>query len=344
MLFVEIYIKLSKEYYYIKSGGKILEKRGYDIQISNMKGLLIFFVILGHFLLVVGSKDRVLVDIIYSFHMPAFIFISGICTQRADFKKIGKLIGIYIVFQPLFMLLGLLVGYYPTLNMKMILTPAYHLWYLVALAAWTLFAIYANKRGKYAVDTLLIVMILLVLAAVNRYFYSTQFLTITRILSFAPYFIAGFYLNTNGLMKVRELLRKHKYIALAILLVLVTCLYFLFSANPNEYTALFGGFAGKATFSVTTLGYLINVLASFGLAFLWIALMIVFVPTKNTNLVTVGNDTLFPYNLHPIIIFLMIPKTSYFAAQPAVFQFTFALMMAISLFSIFTMVLRKKNM
>ncbi|PZF88326.1 acyltransferase [Listeria ivanovii] len=320
-----------------------MKTTGYDIQISNMKGMLIFLVILGHILLIVGSKEGVLVDIIYSFHMPAFIFISGICSQKGNFKKIGKLIGLFIIFQPLFLLLGFLVGYYPAITMKMLVTPAYHLWYLLALAAWTLLVIYANKRGKYAVDTLLLVVILLVLAVVNRYFYSTQFLTITRILSFAPYFIAGFYLSTNGLLRTRELIKKYKYIGIVTLIILVSFSYYLFSENPNAYFSLFVGFAGKATFSATIIGYLISVFASFVLAFLWIMLMIILVPTKKTNLIVVGNNTLYPYILHPIIIFLMVPKMAYFSEQTAIFQLTFALLMAISVFSIFTMILKNKK-
>lgn len=327
---------------YITIGGEKLKEKGYDIQISNMKGLLIFLVMFGHILLIVGSKEKVLVDIIYAFHMPAFIFISGICTQRANFKKIGKLIGIFIVFQPLFLLLGLIIGYYPTISMKTLVTPAYHLWYLLALAAWTLFAIYANKRGKYAKDTLFLVAILLVLAVVNRYFYGTQFLTITRILSFAPYFIAGFYLGTDGLVKVRNLIGKYKYIGIAAFVVLIGASYYLFSANSNAYFSLFSVFSDKAAFSASTMGYLINIVASFALAFLWIALLIILVPTKKTNLVVVGNNTLYPYVLHPIIIFFMVPKAAFFAEQTATFQLTFALMLAISIYSIFTLIFKKK--
>ncbi|MCB2545427.1 acyltransferase, partial [Listeria monocytogenes] len=80
------------------------------------------------------------------------------------------------------------------------------------LAVWMLFSMYANKRGKNAFDVLMLVLILFVAAVGNRYFYGTQFLTITRILSFFPYFIIGVYLKRNGFDKVRNVLKKFKYI------------------------------------------------------------------------------------------------------------------------------------
>ncbi len=48
-----------------------------DLKISNIKGLLIFLVVFGHLIeLYKGNYYQIFV-LIYAFHMPLFIFISG---------------------------------------------------------------------------------------------------------------------------------------------------------------------------------------------------------------------------------------------------------------------------
>ncbi|EAC8464468.1 acyltransferase family protein [Listeria monocytogenes] len=320
-----------------------MKEKEYDLQLSNIKGILIFLVMLGHYLLTMGPKQVIPIDIIYSFHMPAFIFISGIFSQNVTFKKIGRILGLFIIFQPLFILFGVVTGYYKDIDIKMLITPAFHLWYLLALAVWMLFSMYANKRGKYAFDVLMLVLILFVAAVGNRYFYGTQFLTITRILSFFPYFIIGFYLNRNGFDKVRNVLKKYKYICGIAVIILIVILYFFFSKQPNEFLYLFYGFLDRMAFSSTTFGYLVNVFASFVLAFTWIALLIAVVPTRRTIFNVIGSNTLYPYILHPIIFYLMMTKQSFFINQTFAFQFVFTLLITIAVYSIFTMILKKQN-
>lgn len=62
-----------------------------EIKLDNFKGILIFLVVLGH---IVGvSKEGVenIVNYIYSFHMPAFVFISGYFSKNPSIKKILNL-------------------------------------------------------------------------------------------------------------------------------------------------------------------------------------------------------------------------------------------------------------
>ena len=50
-----------------------------DYRIDNTKGILIILVVIGHFLLPVASTRFTTnsLYLIYTFHMPCFIFISG---------------------------------------------------------------------------------------------------------------------------------------------------------------------------------------------------------------------------------------------------------------------------
>ena len=65
-----------------------------DLRIDTIKGILIVCVVLGH---VIGNFDasylsQRVYDFIYMFHMPLFIFISGIFTHKRihslDFSKV----------------------------------------------------------------------------------------------------------------------------------------------------------------------------------------------------------------------------------------------------------------
>ena len=62
-----------------------------DGKMDNLKGILIIMVVLGHLteLLLKSGEGGIVYRLIYAFHMPAFIFISGYFA-KSDFKKIIK--------------------------------------------------------------------------------------------------------------------------------------------------------------------------------------------------------------------------------------------------------------
>ena len=74
---------------------------------DNIKSVLITLVVIGHFLLPLEStrlKDG-LVNVIYLFHMPMFIMVSGYFAKgmyagkRFRWERIGKLLWLYLLFQ-----------------------------------------------------------------------------------------------------------------------------------------------------------------------------------------------------------------------------------------------------
>ncbi len=50
-----------------------------DLRVDNVRGVLIFLVVAGHFLLPVNGERLTmnLMYLIYSFHMPCFMLVSG---------------------------------------------------------------------------------------------------------------------------------------------------------------------------------------------------------------------------------------------------------------------------
>ncbi len=116
-------------------------------EIDAMKGVLIFLVVLGHFLLpLLGFGARSInlpFDLIYSFHMPAFVFLSGLFaghalrSPRHWCKRCLTLLWLYIFFKWLV--------FYPekiAYHMPGSLPDFWHEsgtpWYVLALCFWTL--------------------------------------------------------------------------------------------------------------------------------------------------------------------------------------------------------------
>lgn len=105
-----------------------------------MKLILIIFVIFGHLLEHFKWKDLEtsrLYLIIYTFHMPLFIFLSGLFAKFSK-KKMFTLIFTYAVFQVLYRSYDL---YLFNPNKELIYNytmPYWLLWYLFTIALYTL--------------------------------------------------------------------------------------------------------------------------------------------------------------------------------------------------------------
>ena len=176
-------------------------------EIDGMKGALIFLVVLGHFLLpLLGFgvwSINLPFDLIYSFHMPAFVFLSGLFaghalrSPRHWCKRCLTLLWLYLCFKWLV--------FYPE-------RAAYQTggtwpdfwhesgtpWYVLALFFWTLalplFAL-LRRAFKAALVLLLILALSLCLGDLDGRLHLTDFLALDRVIAFAPFFYGGTFLE-----------------------------------------------------------------------------------------------------------------------------------------------------
>lgn len=160
---------------------------------DNAKGLLIFLVVFGHFLYgnTTGAAASLVITIIYSFHMPAFAFISGFFTKdKFDYRK---LVTAYVIFNGLFLFYRL----YQTGSFTLI-EPYYICWYLIALMIWRLVTPHIAKWKP--------VLPVLILIALICGFGSdiTNDFAAARILSFWPFFMCGYLLKDYDFQKARK--------------------------------------------------------------------------------------------------------------------------------------------
>lgn len=180
--------------------------------INAVKGCLILTVVIGHVLL--GTLDgNILRYVIYSFHMPAFFFISGYLFKKDKLCALSftSLIRKYWKRMLLPWLLAWLV--YTSIQMRHdfsvisllsnIANPWYHLWFIPELMfdiciTWSVF-----RLAKNAKNSLSCYVLLFVIALFSFNLYHTQYVlpTIVRLRYFL-FFLTGVVFG-NELKRVK---------------------------------------------------------------------------------------------------------------------------------------------
>ena len=139
-----------------------------------------------------GSAYGFIGVLIYSFHMPAFVFISGYFTYGHTENKCKILQNTIVPFFIFNTLFELIIGKTIKIN---ILTPQYIFWYLLALFVWRLTIEYLSKiRGLITLS----ILFSLYVGCINA---ADRFLAIQRAFAFFPYFVLGYIVSEKKLKK-----------------------------------------------------------------------------------------------------------------------------------------------
>ena len=163
-----------------------------DARIDNLRAVLIFLVVLGHLYDTVRFPTSVFqTTLIYSFHMPTFAFISGVCFKYRgpdDRRTLKNLLFPYVVFQ----LVWYLFFHYVIKNGQELqfLTPFYAQWYLLSMVFWYAAATLLGNLGPKGEAAVMVVGILLALEVGydRNAFY---FLSASRTIVLFPFFYLG---------------------------------------------------------------------------------------------------------------------------------------------------------
>lgn len=171
---------------------------------DNAKAILIYLVVLGHLMSGYLQENQyidTLYLVIYLFHMPAFILISGHFSRtiksKSDLKKIAKTLLLpYIIFQLLYTL------YYKNVFgdsvVFEIFEPRYALWFLLSMAIWK-FLLWAFSGHK------LMVLVSIALSLVIGYISEVnEWLSLARTFFFFPFFLLGYHLNRENFVKLKN--------------------------------------------------------------------------------------------------------------------------------------------
>ena len=164
---------------------------------DNAKFFLMFLVILGHLLeCISGNFTSVLYKAIYLFHMPAFIFLSGYFATFNAKRILGRMIIPYLVFQTIYLAFDAVVLEQHTGISLSYTTPYWLLWYLFVIVIYNLLIpFWDTEKPQNQMIVLIASVILSLLAGYDRSI--GYFLSLSRLITFAPFFLSGFYLRKH---------------------------------------------------------------------------------------------------------------------------------------------------
>lgn len=264
-----------------------------NYQMDNIRFLLIFLVILGHFIeLFQGTFSLTLYKIIYSFHMPAFLFLTGFFARFHPRKIVLNLICPYILFQILYRAFDAFIIQEKESFILNFTTPYWILWYLLTIICYyLLLPLIDNKKAHSCKFIFGIAIVLSLLSGFDSSIgYSGS---LARSLTFWPFFLAGFYMH-----KTKVTLPNNRLILPLSGLTALLCSFYIVNCPAVTRNVLYG------SYSYEKAGY--NPLIKFILlvcGFAWIVFLLSAMPDKKIPFVSMfGQNTLSVFLLHGFIV------------------------------------------
>ena len=194
-----------------------------DYFFDNARAILIFLVVFGHLLQPYTSEDKnlsALYLVIYSFHMPTFLFISGYFAKNLDkpyyLENIAKkLLLPYFIFFAFYSVYYFLTGKSDSLQLDPF-NPVFALWFLLTLFFFHVVLVIVRRYNPWIVLTISIVFSVFAGYSANI----DEYMSISRTIVFFPIFYLGHLFTKNQSM----VLRSKKWVPISIL---VFILYFV---------------------------------------------------------------------------------------------------------------------
>jgi fucose 4-O-acetylase-like acetyltransferase len=277
-----------------------------DPFLDNAKAILIVLVLFTHLFSIHVARvepARSFYLLILLFHMPAFIFVTGMLSKPYEFtergaRSLGRIVWLYLLFNTLNYLWGHVVFDKPLRLDWILFDPMFALWFLLAMVWWRLllpfFAVGKSKRSA----VLSIVGAVFVSAASGYLIRDSEWGgTLARTLTFLPFYVAGYRVKQMGWSIPRR--RTSRVVAVAVFgLVAVALLTgvlapgseVLLGRAPYRGLQLVGAPAG-----FIRLGLL-------GISAALVFALLQLVPRRRTALTVLGPATLSLYVWHALFV------------------------------------------
>lgn len=270
-----------------------------DTYYDNVKFLLIFFVVFGHFIQSYIQEDKwifTLYTTIYTFHMPAFILISGFFAKgihkQGYIQKIAKkLIIPYFIFQGIYSLYYFFIHEQKSVELDP-LNPQWSLWFLISLFCWNVMLLLFSKwKSSFAL------FVSVALGIFVGYFDEiNSYLSLSRTFVFFPFFLLGYFLKKEHFKRFRD--NKFKYMSAFIMISIFVAIYLM----PGvEYKWLFGSKPYDVLNHSQLNGGIIR-LGVYGLTLLATLSFLALVPRQRFFFTQWGTSSIYVYLLHGFFI------------------------------------------
>ncbi|MFR8734905.1 MAG: acyltransferase family protein [Clostridium perfringens] len=288
--------------------------------IDNSKGLLIFLVVLGHSLEFI-RKDyevaRLLYVFIYEFHMPVFVFISGYLSKNVEKGRrnaVRNFLTPFLLFNIIWNLITLVGPLFlrgeftelPSEQAFSFFTPGWALWYIFAMFLW-----------KILLPDLLKFKNIFILSIIAGIFVKLSgefgsYMALSRTITFAPFFLAGYYSSEEKLKRFRKftrfnILNKVPSILILIIGVLIALIFVNYSNIADEF---FWADRSYSNFNIEIFTGILLYIAVYIIGFAFVYVFINLMPENQTFLSKIGENTLSVYFLHTYFIGSILGLTS----------------------------------
>ncbi|MFI5759296.1 acyltransferase family protein [Streptomyces sp. NPDC051569] len=266
-----------------------------DAFFDNAKYLAIVLVAMGHAWEPLRDGSRAasaLYVVVYTFHMPAFIIISGYFSRSFDFRpdRVRRLItGIavpYIVFEVAYSLFHRWADDDPSLPISL-LDPWYLTWFLLALFVWRMTAPIWRLVRRPVPLALGIASLAVISPDIG------DDLDLQRVLQFLPFFVLGLRLKPEHFQRVRS--RNVRILAVP---VFAATLAFAYWAVTRMNMAWFFHRDSAQELGAPWWSGILMTFALFGCSLLLTACFYAWVPGRRTWFTALGAGTLCGYLLH----------------------------------------------
>lgn len=296
---------------------------------DNMKALLIFLVVLGHFLekFPMDFKTGKLLDeFIYMFHMPAFIFVSGFWAKgyckngKPRPEKIAYFVSYYVIFQLIF---TFIIQIFTPTKAISLLEPAIGLWYLLAMIIYYLIIpVIENLPAPLIIGAFMVVGLF-----IGYEKEAGSFAGVSRTLVFSPFFFAGYYTPVTLIDKMRSIKNRILIGVLTFFAALT-----IWTVSNDEYGMTL--FFGKANFKALKFDFMEGITLrylSWILGALMIISLILLLPSKKTIFSFVGERSIQAYLFHfPLIIVFTKVDLSYLFIIDTTWEFILTIIAAVA--------------
>lgn len=288
---------------------------------DNLKGILIFLVVLGHF--TQGRPDIFSLTVryyIYLFHMPLFIFVSGLFA-KSSFRN-GKL-DVSKVFY--YLLLGMLFSYSMLIFDRFVFSVQVDPlqtnpfsttdipWYLIALGVYTaLTPLFARFKPSFAIISSVVFSLLI------NHFSIPNFFSLQKCIIDLPFFLLGFYVKSDDVVHFVDKIKRNKHLIVLLgvcSLIPLGVLAFIPNTGQLVYcytTACFGDY--KTLFDLSNMGHHYSLVFAILLRIVWYAVAVVIsvffmciIPKHKISLLTrIGKNSLSVYIYHLFVTRVLI--------------------------------------
>ena len=285
-----------------------------DNRIDSIKGLLIILVIMGHVITSFNNTNLInhgVMGLIYIFHMPLFILISGYLTKNPEQQSQQNMWrGVWRIFVPMviFHVISTTRVWYFEGNFLETLTlkfPYGILWYLISLIWWRIMLYYTPKAMLHR--PALYLGIALAVSLFSGVIHLPPYLSLQRTLNFYIFFLMGYYYRQGH---ISNRLWKNNILHIAVVVVLLPLIFWLFPRcgnimNGADYYGI-QGLPQKAMIIACSIA---------------MSLLVFNLTRYNKLLSFIGMDSLFYYLYHQHIINYIYYSHVHYFSLPTTFPF-----------------------